>query len=70
VEENYKIVVTFNHKKYTAMKKMIVALALVSGVAVIAYASLQNRNDTRQAVEKQSKQEMKKECKKRCLYDG
>ena len=67
---NYKIVVTFNYKKYTAMKKMIVALALVSGVAVIAYASLQNRNNTKQAVEKQNKQEMKKECKKRCLYDA
>ena len=47
------------------MKKMIVALALASGVAVIAYASLQNRNNTKQAVEKQNKQEMKKECKKR-----
>ena len=52
------------------MKKMIVALALVSGVAVIAYASLQNRNNTKQAVEKQNKQEIKKECSKRCLYDG
>ncbi len=50
------------------MKKMIVALALAGGVAVIAYASLQNRDNTRQAVEKQNKQEMKKECKKKCLY--
>jgi type II secretory pathway component PulJ len=50
------------------MKKMIVALALASGVAVIAYASLQNRNNTKQAVEKQNKQEMKKECKKKCLF--
>lgn len=58
------------YKNYTAMKKMIVALALAGGVAVIAYASLQNRNNTRQAVEKQSKQELKKECKKRCLYDA
>ena len=52
------------------MKKMIVALALASGVAVIAYASLQNRSNNKQAIEKQSKQEMKKECKKRCLYDA
>ena len=50
------------------MKKMIVALALASGVAVIAYASLQNRSHTKQAIEKQNKQEMKKECKKKCLF--
>jgi type II secretory pathway component PulJ len=50
------------------MKKMIVALALASGVAVIAYASLQNRGNTKQAIEKQDKKEMKKECKKKCLF--
>jgi len=63
-----KIVVTFNDKKYTAMKKMIVALALASGVAVLAYASLQNRSNTKQAIEKQEKKELKKECKKTCLF--
>ena len=51
------------------MKKFIVALALASGVAVIAYASLSNRSNTKQAIEKQDKKEMKKkECKKRCLF--
>jgi len=47
------------------MKKMIVALALASGVAVIAYASLNDRSKTKQAVEKK---ELKKECKKKCMY--
>jgi hypothetical protein len=60
-----KIVVTFNNKKYMAMKKMIVALALASGIAVIAYASLQNRSNTKQAIEKK---EIKKECKRSCLF--
>ncbi|MEP7371950.1 MAG: hypothetical protein ABI675_01095 [Chitinophagaceae bacterium] len=50
------------------MKKMIVALALASGIAVIAYASLQNRSQTKQAIEKNNKQEMNKECKKKCLF--
>ena len=50
------------------MKKMIVALALASGIAVIAYASLQNRSNTKQAIEKQEKKELKKECKKSCLF--
>ena len=51
------------------MKKLIVALALASGIAVIAYASLQDRSRTKQAIEKQEKKEMKKECKKRCLFN-
>ena len=51
-----------------AMKKMIVALALASGIAVIAYASLQNRSNTKQAIEKQEKKELKKECKRTCLF--
>jgi len=50
------------------MKKLIVALALAGGVAVIAYASLQNRSNTKQAIEKQDKKEMKKECKKNCPF--
>ena len=50
------------------MKKFIVALALAGGVAVIAYASLQNRSNTKQAIEKQDKKEIKKECQKRCLF--
>jgi hypothetical protein len=63
-----KIIVTFRYKKNTAMKKLIVALALAGGVAVIAYASLQNRSNTKQAIEKQDKKEMKKECKKNCPF--
>ena len=50
------------------MKKFIVALAMLGGVAAFAYASLQNRNSDKQAIEKQQKKEMKKECKKRCMF--
>ena len=50
------------------MKKLIVALALAGGLAVIAYASLQNRSNTKQAIEKQDKKEMKNECKKNCPF--
>ena len=50
------------------MKKLIVALALAGGVAAFAYANLHNRNNEKQAIEKQEKKEMKKECKKRCLF--
>ncbi len=53
------------------MKKFVVALALASGVAIIAYASLNNRNDTKQkqATEKKAgKKDIKKECRKSCLF--
>jgi|SoiMetStandDraft_5_1073268.scaffolds.fasta_scaffold116074_1 hypothetical protein len=51
------------------MKKFIVALALASGVAVIAYASLSSRGNTRHATEKQEKKDMKKkECQRTCLF--
>ena len=51
------------------MKKFIVALALASGVAVIAYASLSSRGNTRHATEKQGKKDMKKkECQRTCLF--
>ncbi|MGK2860992.1 MAG: hypothetical protein ACSLE0_03615 [Chitinophagaceae bacterium] len=50
------------------MKKIIVALALAGGVAAFAYASLQNRSQEKQAIEKQQKKELKKECRKRTLY--
>jgi hypothetical protein len=51
------------------MKKFLVAVALAGGVAMIAYASLNNRNHTKQAIEKQQKQDMKKkECRKSCLF--
>ncbi len=51
------------------MKKTIVALVLASSLGAIAYASLQDRDNRKQAIEKkQEKKEMKKECKKRCLF--
>jgi hypothetical protein len=51
------------------MKKFIVALALAGGVAAFAYASLQNRDSNKQAIEKkQEKKETKKECKRTCLF--
>ncbi len=50
------------------MKKYIVALAMAGGVAAFAYASLHNSKSEKQAIEKQQKQDVKKECKKRCLF--
>jgi hypothetical protein len=51
------------------MKKTIVALVLASSVAAIAYASLQDRDNRKQTIEKkQEKKEVKKECKKRCMF--
>ena len=53
------------------MKKYIVALALAGGAAAFAYASLHNSKSEKQAIEKQQKQEVKKECKKdACLADA
>ena len=64
-----KNVVTFIYKINTAMKKFIVALALASGIAVIAYASLSSRGNTKHATEKQEKKDMKKkECQRTCLF--
>ena len=45
------------------MKKLIVALALVGGVAAVAFGSLQNKKSYKQAIEK--KVEKKKKC---CRY--
>ena len=51
------------------MKKFIVALALASGVAAIAYASLSSRDNTKQAIEKKEKKDIKKkECRRTCLF--
>ena len=50
------------------MKKYIVALALAGGAAAFAYASLHNGKGEKQTIEKQQKQDVKKECKKRCLF--
>lgn len=52
------------------MKKAIIALVLASGVGIIAFASLSNRSDTKQAIEKkqEKKDVKKKECRKTCLF--
>lgn len=51
------------------MKKLIVALVLAGGVGAMAYAALDNRNDSKQVIEKKvNKTEKKKECKKRCIF--
>lgn len=51
------------------MKKILVALVLASGVGAIAFASMGNSGNKKQAIEKKAdKQEKKKECKKRCLF--
>ncbi len=48
------------------MKKLLIGLALLGGATAITYASLSNRKDNKQAVEK--KVEKKKECKRSCIF--
>jgi hypothetical protein len=48
------------------MKKILLGLVLLGGVTAIAYASLSNRKNNKQATEK--KMEKKKECKKHCIF--
>ena len=51
------------------MKKAIIALVLASGIAAIAYASMSNRSNNKQAIEKKTeKKEKKHECNKSCLF--
>jgi hypothetical protein len=51
------------------MKKAIIALALAGGIGAIAYASLSNQSNNKQAIEKKAeKQEKKKECRHHCLF--
>jgi len=51
------------------MKKVVIALALAGGVGAIAYASLSNRSNHKQAIEKKTeKQEKKHECKRTCMF--
>jgi hypothetical protein len=52
------------------MKKVIIALALATGITAIAYASLRGSNsNTKQDTEKkQDVKKEKKECKRTCLF--
>jgi hypothetical protein len=51
------------------MKKIVFALVLAGGIGAIAYASLSNRSNTKQAIEKKTeKKEKKKECKRTCMF--
>ena len=51
------------------MKKVVIAIVLASGIGAIAYASLSNRNSTKQAIEKKTeKKEKKHECKRTCMF--
>ena len=51
------------------MKKAVIALVLAGGIGAIAYASLSNRTNTKQVIEKKTeKQEKKHECKRTCLF--
>jgi hypothetical protein len=51
------------------MKKILIALVLAGGVGAIAYASLSNRSNSKQAIEKKTEEKEKKhECKKTCMF--
>jgi len=48
------------------MKKLLIGLVLLGGVAAIAYASLSSRKNNKQAIEK--KMEKERECQKHCIF--
>ncbi len=51
------------------MKKAIIALVIAGGISAAAYASLRSNSDSKQVMEKkQETKDVKKECKKRCLF--
>ena len=50
------------------MKKVVIALVLAGGIGAIAYASLSNRSNTKQSIEKKTEKKDKKECKKTCMF--
>ena len=50
------------------MKKVVIALVLAGGIGAIAFASLSNRNNTKQSIEKKAEKKEKKECKRTCLF--
>ena len=49
------------------MKKALIVLVLAGGVGAIAYASLSNRGNVKQAIEKKTdKKEKNHECMRKC----
>jgi hypothetical protein len=53
--------------KFTGMKKALIVLVLAGGVGAIAYASLGNRSNVKQAIEKKTdKKEKNHECMRKC----
>ena len=51
------------------MKKVVIALVLAGGIGAIAYASLSNSSNNKQAIEKKTeKKEKKHECKRTCMF--
>lgn len=51
------------------MKKILVLLILAAGLGFFAYASMSN-NKKQSSVKKTEKQEMKKECSRKCEMFG
>lgn len=55
------------------MKKVLIVLLLIAGLAVIAFASMSGRKTDKQtkkqSIEKKAeKQEKKKECRRTCIF--
>ncbi len=50
------------------MKKLVVAVALMAGVAAVAFASFTSNKKKANIEKKAEKKEMKKECKRTCIF--
>lgn len=50
------------------MKRFIVALVLVAGIAAVAYASFSSNKQKNDSEKKMEKKDKKKECKHSCLF--
>jgi hypothetical protein len=52
------------------MKRLLIALILIGGIAAVAFASLTSRNYKKedQKTEKKAEKKSKKECKRTCIF--
>lgn len=52
------------------MKRLLIALILISGIAAVAFASLNSRNHKKedQKVEKKTEKKEKKKCRYTCIF--
>jgi hypothetical protein len=53
--------------KFSAMKKLIVGIVLLSGVTAVAFASFSNKKKDKAAKEKKTEKK-KRDCKKTCMF--